>query len=94
MTANVSIITDKKENVLTVPNQALKFTVEGNKQKYEKKGIWIDKKGKPVRIDIETGVSNESYTQIISDEIKAGDKVYTGKVLSGKQKQNMRVPRL
>ncbi len=94
MTANVSIITDKKENVLTVPNQALKFTVEGNKQKYEKKGIWIDKKGKPVRIDIETGVSNESYTQIISDKIKAGDKVYTGKVLSGKQKQNMRVPRL
>ena len=45
MTANVSIITGKKENILTVPNVALKFTVAGNKQKYDKKGIWIDKKG-------------------------------------------------
>lgn len=94
MTANVSIITNKKENVLTVPNQALKFTTADNKQKYEQKGIWIDKKGKPVRINIETGVSDESYTQVISDEIKAGDKVYTGKVQNGKSKQNMRVPRL
>ena len=39
MTANVSIITGKKENILTVPNIALKFTVANNKQKYEQKGI-------------------------------------------------------
>ncbi len=93
MTANVSIITDKKENVITVPNTALKFTVAGNKQKYEHKGIWIEQKGKPVRIDIETGVSDDSYTEIISDRIKEGDKVYIGKSQSGK-KQEMRVPRL
>ena len=52
MTANVSIITDKKENVLTVPNSALKFTLADNKQKYERIGVWISKKGKPVRINI------------------------------------------
>ncbi len=93
MTANVSIITDKKENVLTVPNVAFKFTTADNKQKYEHKGIWIEKKGKPVRIDIETGVSNDSYTEIITNEVKEGDKVYVGKISNGKKEQ-MRMPRL
>lgn len=95
MTANVSIITNKAENVLTVPNSALKFTVADNTQRYEQKGIWIEKAAKPVRIAIATGLSDEAYTQIISDEIQKGDKVYIGKILkNGKKQQNMRVPRL
>ena len=94
MTANVSIITGKKEDILTVPNVALKFTVAGNTQKYDQKGIWINKKGKPVRINIETGVSDDNYTEIISDKIKEGDLVYTRNLNSSKKKQNMRVPRI
>ena len=94
MTANVSIITGKKENVLTVPNVALKFTTADNKQKFEHKGIWIDKKGKPTRINIETGVSDDNYTEIISEEIKAGDNVYVKNLNSGKKPEQMRVPRL
>ena len=94
MTANVSIITGKKENILTVPNIALKFTTADNKQKYDKKGIWIEKKGKPVRVNIETGVSDDTYSEIISDEIKEGDIVYTRNLKSGKKQQQMRVPRL
>lgn len=95
MTANVSIITSKAENVLTVPNSALKFTAADNKQRYEHKGIWVEKKGKPARVNIETGASDDAYTQVISDEIKAGDKVYTGKITKGKAKNHqMRMPRL
>ena len=85
MTANVSIITDKKENVLTVPNTALKFTPVDNKQKYEYQGIWVDKKGKPARIKITTGATDDSYTEIISDEISEGEEVYTGIKSSGKK---------
>ena len=94
MTANVSIITGKKENILTVPNVALKFTIADNKQKYDKKGIWIEKKGKPVRINIETGVSDDNYSEIISEEIKEGDIVYVRNLTGGKKQQQMRVPRL
>ena len=95
MTANVSIITNKAENVLTVPNSALKFTIADNKQKYEQKGIWIDNKGKPQRINITTGLSDDSFTQIITDEITAGDKIYIGKISKGnKNQKQMRVPRL
>lgn len=95
MTANVSIITDKKENILAVPNNALKFTTADNKQKYEQKGIWIDKKGKPSRINIETGASDDSYTEIISDEINEGDLVYIGiNQNNSKNKKQMMPPRL
>lgn len=95
MTANVSIITSKKENVLTVPNQALKFTTVDNKQKYDHKGIWIDKKGKPYRINIETGASDDSYTEIISDEVKQGTLVYAGINSKGKNgKKAMMPPRM
>lgn len=55
MTANVSIITDKSENVLCVPNMALKFTPDINGPKYKNQGIWILEKGKPKRVEIETG---------------------------------------
>ena len=94
MTANVSIITSKKEDVLTVPNVALKFTLADNKKKYEQKGIWINKKGKPTRINVETGVSDDTYIEIISDELKEGDIVYTRNLVSGKNQKQMRVPRL
>lgn len=94
MTANVSIITSKKEDVLTVPNVALKFTLADNKKKYEQKGIWINKKGKPTRINVETGVSDDTYIEIISDELKEGDMVYTRNLVSSKKQKQMRVPRL
>ena len=94
MTANVSIITGKKENILTVPNVALKFTTADNTKRYDKKGIWINKKGKPFRINIETGVSDDTYSEIISDDVKEGDVVYTRNLKSGKKVQQMRVPRL
>ena len=94
MTANVSIITDKKENILTVPNQALKFTTVDNKQKYDQKGIWIKQKNKPTRVSIETGVSDDSYTEIISDKVKDGDIVYIGSRGGNNIKKEMMPPRL
>ena len=79
MTANVSIITQKKDNVLCVPTIALKFTPmtrgKGEMKRYEKQGIWILKKGHPVRVDVETGASDDNYTEIKNSDLKAGDKV-------------------
>lgn len=78
MTANVSIITSKHEHVLCVPNFAFKFTPNKNGQKYKEKGIWIYAGHKPRRIAVKTGLSDDSYTEIISDSIKEKDKVIIG----------------
>lgn len=78
MSANVSIITDSVKDALCVPSQALKFTPDATGKKYEKQGIWIQTKTGLKRYDIELGVSDDNKTQIISNEVKAGDKVVVG----------------
>lgn len=77
MTANVAIITEKKENILCVSNTALKFTPykDGSGPKYDKLGIWIMKDNEPSRIEIETGANDDMYTEIISSSLKEGDQI-------------------
>ncbi|MCM1339315.1 MAG: efflux RND transporter periplasmic adaptor subunit [Muribaculaceae bacterium] len=78
MTANVSIITKRSENVLCAPSIALKYSPESTGQKYKNQGIWVLDKGKPSRIDIKQGSSDDSNVEIISDKLKAGDEVIVG----------------
>ncbi len=78
MTANVSIITNKSENVLCAPNIALKYTPETDGQKYQSQGLWILSNNKPKRIDIEQGASNDTQFEIKSESISEGDIIITG----------------
>lgn len=92
MTANVSIITAKHENVLCVPNFALKFTPNPEGPKYEKQGIWVLIKHHLKRIEIATGLSDDSYTEVISPNIKENDIVVVGIKGQKDKKQDMRPP--
>ena len=97
MSANVSIITNKSENVLCAPNLALKFTPDVNGPKYKNQGLWILQNGKPKRIDIETGASGDSVIEVKSQGINEGDKVIVGIVgkKSGKKGTGRnRIPRI
>jgi len=90
MTANVEIITALKEKALLVPNAALRFYMDDNKR-YQEKGIWVLKKGKPQRIAIKEGISDDENTEIVSDEISTGDKVIVAKKVAGNQNMGMRL---
>ena len=92
MTANVSIITNKRENVLCLPNMAMKFTPSTDGTKYEKQGIWLLEKNKPVRHEIKTGAGDDDFTELISDDIKEDDLIITG-VKGKKQKTSQSRPR-
>ena len=78
MTANVSIITNQRNDVLCLPNIALKFTPNTDGKKYEKQGVWVLKHNKPVRYDIKTGAGNDNFTELISKDIKENDPIITG----------------
>lgn len=91
MTANVSIITEKSENVLCVPNIALKFTPNTDGQKYKNQGIWIMQERKPQRVDIKPGASDDTSTEVISDALSEGTKVITGIKGKDKDKKNSRM---
>lgn len=80
MTANVSIITSKKENIMTVPNAALKFTpnTDGSGPKYKEQGIWIMENRRPKRVNIVVGVSDDVNTEISTQELKGNEQVIVG----------------
>lgn len=94
MTANVEIITAEKDNTLLVPNQALRFYMDEN-QRYKNKGLWLLKDDMPQRINIKEGISDDNNTEIISDEIKAGDEIIISRDNNdGKKRQTQfRMPR-
>lgn len=94
MTANVSIITQKSENVLCVPNLALKFSPDPNGPKYKQQGIWIIENGKQKRVEIETGVSDDDVTEVKTDENIENAKVIVKAIGSKHKKSNPRMPRI
>jgi macrolide-specific efflux system membrane fusion protein len=71
MSVSAKIITEVKQDVITVPNSALK--IQGNKTYIEvlKSGMEV-----PERRDIEIGIANNTDTEIISG-ISVGDRVIT-----------------
>ncbi|MBQ8870854.1 MAG: efflux RND transporter periplasmic adaptor subunit [Alphaproteobacteria bacterium] len=94
MTANVEIITAQKDDAVIVPNAALRFYLDEN-QRYKEKGIWVLKEGKPQRIVIKEGISDDNNTEVISDELKLGDEIIVSKKLSDEEARNtrLRMPR-
>lgn len=97
MTANVEIITAEEKDVMLVPNQALRFYIDDsdNAKRYKDRGIWIMKNGKPERVTVKIGVSDDDNTQILESNLKIGDAVIIGKELSAAdtQKMRLRMPR-
>ena len=79
MTANVEVITAQKENVLLVPNKALRFTYDDGtsltKKRYKDKGLWILENGKPVRVSITTGVYDDDFTEVTNANLDEGEEI-------------------
>ena|SRR3989339_251493 len=97
MTANVSIIISAKKDILRIPNAALRFTMpdkdKDKNKKAQQKGpgqkgasVWILENGKPKRLPVSTSVSDGSYTELISGEIRAGQEVIVESLAKAKQK--------
>ncbi len=87
MTANVSIITAMHNNVLVVPNAALRFRPAGKgptgKSKVsERKGpvVWVLREKQPRRMRVVVGISDGNNTEVASDELKEGDEVIVAAV--------------
>ncbi|HMK48677.1 MAG TPA: efflux RND transporter periplasmic adaptor subunit [Thermodesulfovibrionales bacterium] len=78
MTANVSIIISTKKDVLKIPNAALRFRLsEKASQAPEKKGpgVWLLEKGKPRRVAVTVGISDGSFTELLSGDVREGQEL-------------------
>jgi HlyD family secretion protein len=78
MTANVSVITAEKKDIVKMPNAALRFRPSGmTKTKQPQKGaaVWILENGKPKRLPVTIGISDGNFTELVSGELKEGQDI-------------------
>jgi HlyD family secretion protein len=80
MTANVAIIIATRENVLRIPNAALRFKPSDRAPAPaagEKKGpaVWVLESGKPKRVPVGLGISDGSFTEVLSDGLQEGQEL-------------------
>jgi HlyD family secretion protein len=92
MTANVSIVVAQRDNVLKVPNAALRFVppksdlaeaggrpVPAGSGGPSARPIWRQgENGELTSVAVQTGISDGSSTEIISDSLAEGDQVIVG----------------
>jgi HlyD family secretion protein len=80
MTANVTIIINGKEGVLKVPDSALRYRPDKDSSKSHEKNsqaVWVAENGKMRRVPVRTGISDGSYTEVVSGGLREGEEVVT-----------------
>ncbi len=82
MTANVNFVYAKRDDVLKVPNVALRYRPPGERAKPADgaagtRTLWVLRDAQPMAVEVKTGVSDGTQTEIISGELQAGEALIT-----------------
>lgn len=106
MTANVSLIVSKRTGVIKIPNAALRFRPsdtnnkdafkDKTKDRTKEKGsrVWIVEGGKPKRIQVATGISDGSFTEMMSGDLIEGQELIVEDASKPKTQQSSNPPRM
>jgi HlyD family secretion protein len=96
MTAATRLIVDHRENVLRVPNQALRYLPGGvgGARDTDQARVWIVRDGESVAVPVTPGLQDESFSEIAEGPLKAGDRVITGERAASAKRSGMPRPKL
>jgi HlyD family secretion protein len=88
MTAASRIVVDQRNDVIRVPNQALRYVPSGlaSAGQSGQAQIWILRDGQPVAIPVVTGLDDDSFTEIVSGDVKPGDRIITAEQIATTKK--------
>lgn len=79
MTADTRVIIDQRSNVLRLPSQALRYAPSGAPRTAagaaHQGRVWVLRNGAPVAVTVTTGLDDDTFAEIVSGDIKEGDKV-------------------
>lgn len=75
MTAASRIVVDLRNDVIRVPNQALRYVPKGlvGAAQSDHAQVWVLRDGQPISIPVVAGLDDDSFTEIVSGELKPGD---------------------
>ncbi|WLI90718.1 efflux RND transporter periplasmic adaptor subunit [Massilia sp. R2A-15] len=96
MTASARIVTERRDNVLRVPDAALRYLPPGvgeqrgapaPRRGAGKNGraaqVWVTHEGKLRRIPILTGLDDDAYAEVLEGDLRAGDQVIVSERAAG-----------
>jgi HlyD family secretion protein len=87
MTAATRIVSDRRTDVLRVPNQALRYvpstasgagTSGGGPSVVPETRVWLLRNGSPMPVAVTVGLDDDSFTEVASGAVEPGDLVITG----------------
>lgn len=94
MTATATVTTGTRDQILRVPNAALRFTPPadhsatdmfshpGSQKSGQNSGpgntVWVLRDGEPKRVLLRIGASDGRFSEVLSDEISAGERLLVG----------------
>jgi len=102
MTANVSIEVLRKDNILTIPSAALRFKPAENGEQTKQRSsagrsragkslrqsVFVLQDGKPVRVSVQSGITDDSHVEIVAGELRPGQEVIVEQVLPKKKESS------
>jgi len=80
MTATAHIVLDEHDNVLRLPQQALRFEPAGTPAagpQPDEAAVWALRDSRLVRVPVTLGLSDDSYVEVTGG-LEAGDQIVTG----------------
>ncbi len=88
MTATIQIVIDRRDGVLRVPDEALRYSPSGRTAPSGSSSIsteldgwplvWILRDGRPAAMPVQLGVHADAYTEIVKGNVKPGDDLIVG----------------
>ncbi len=80
MTASTEIVVNERDNVLRVPDQALRFSPGGigaGATSAPRNGphLWVLRDGNPVEVSVVSGLDDGNFTEIVKGHLQEGDQV-------------------
>lgn len=94
MTAHVEVTVGRRNNVLRVPNAALRFKPEKEENEGPRKNrsgqagptVYRLEQGRLKPVKLRLGISDGSYTEVVEGDLRAGDQLVTREIGARKEK--------
>jgi len=98
MTATVRIVTARRDNVLRVPDQALRYTPGGvagtsgsgaerpqpiGEGDGQSAAVWVLREGRPVRVPVTIGLDDDTNAEVAKGDLRPGDHVIVSEQSGG-----------
>ena len=96
MTASTQIVVEQKNDVLRVPDQALRYVPggplgsEGRSAAALPNGqarLWVLRDGKPAAVNVVVGLDDGNFTEIVQGDLQPGDSIITSEMGAGASRQ-------